>query len=143
MARGLEELALHFSTSTLTLELSNFAFLVPSNPHHFTAHFVLLNHDDAYRPSHYLGFPAVLRGSSTGQHSRLWCKLASSTPCSESLTFANESLQKDCAFNAMPKNCGMDVACVCKNKAFFSEIACCIADKCNADEQKRKSTKSP
>ncbi|KAK4041391.1 hypothetical protein C8A01DRAFT_45453 [Parachaetomium inaequale] len=32
-------------------------------------------------------------------------------------------------------DCGRDVECICKNKSFLGEIACCLAGDCSADDQ--------
>ncbi|KAJ6092937.1 Cell wall protein TIR3 [Penicillium sp. IBT 16267x] len=42
-----------------------------------------------------------------------------------------------CAANAIPSSCGVDVACICGNKSFLSDIACCIAGKCTTAEQEQ------
>ncbi|KAJ5536856.1 Cell wall protein TIR3 [Penicillium frequentans] len=40
-----------------------------------------------------------------------------------------------CATKAIPASCGVDVACICNNKSFLSDIACCIVGKCTTAEQ--------
>ncbi|KAJ5948451.1 Cell wall protein TIR3 [Penicillium verhagenii] len=40
-----------------------------------------------------------------------------------------------CATNAIPASCGVDVACICDNTSFLSDIACCIVGKCTTEEQ--------
>ncbi|KAJ5172320.1 hypothetical protein N7492_004913 [Penicillium capsulatum] len=42
---------------------------------------------------------------------------------------------KSCATKAIPEKCGIDVACICKEKAFLSSISCCVADKCSKADQ--------
>ncbi|KAJ5650077.1 Cell wall protein TIR3 [Penicillium longicatenatum] len=42
---------------------------------------------------------------------------------------------QSCATNAIPASCGVDVACICDNKSFLGDIACCIAGKCTEAEQ--------
>ncbi|KAJ5215029.1 hypothetical protein N7468_010708 [Penicillium chermesinum] len=45
---------------------------------------------------------------------------------------------QECAINALPKECGLDITCICKDKGFFASVACCITETCNLEEQKRK-----
>ncbi|KAJ5647591.1 Cell wall protein TIR3 [Penicillium lividum] len=44
---------------------------------------------------------------------------------------------QSCATNAIPSSCGVDVACICGNKSFLSDIACCIVGKCTTAEQEQ------
>ncbi|QKX62650.1 uncharacterized protein TRUGW13939_09811 [Talaromyces rugulosus] len=41
-----------------------------------------------------------------------------------------------CATDSIPSDCGLDVKCICSAQSFISGVSCCIADACNADDQK-------
>ncbi|OAX77125.1 hypothetical protein ACJ72_08580, partial [Emergomyces africanus] len=45
---------------------------------------------------------------------------------------------KACAGNAIPKECGLDVKCICTAEAFLTGITCCVAKSCNEEDQKSK-----
>ncbi|KAI1938384.1 hypothetical protein LOZ12_003457 [Ophidiomyces ophidiicola] len=42
---------------------------------------------------------------------------------------------QDCATNSIPKNCGIDVKCICSATSFLDAITCCVAQKCSTSEQ--------
>lgn len=49
----------------------------------------------------------------------------------------------ECANNCANKflqngigNCGKDIKCICEDKSFLGEIACCLTDACNEADQK-------
>ncbi|KAJ5085585.1 hypothetical protein N7532_010356 [Penicillium argentinense] len=42
---------------------------------------------------------------------------------------------RDCATDAIPASCGIDVECICTTKSFISDISCCVAKKCSEDDQ--------
>ncbi|KAJ5084360.1 Extracellular membrane protein CFEM domain [Penicillium alfredii] len=44
---------------------------------------------------------------------------------------------KDCATNAIPAKCGIDVKCICTTKSFLNDISCCVADKCSKADQEK------
>ncbi|KAJ5257268.1 hypothetical protein N7478_013372 [Penicillium angulare] len=44
---------------------------------------------------------------------------------------------QSCATNAIPSNCGIDVACICNSSSFLASIACCIAGKCDEADQEK------
>ncbi|KAJ5477214.1 Cell wall protein TIR3 [Penicillium diatomitis] len=45
------------------------------------------------------------------------------------------SCSKSCANNAIPASCGLDIKCICADKSFLSNIACCVANKCSQADQ--------
>ncbi|KAI1914734.1 hypothetical protein LOZ58_006337 [Ophidiomyces ophidiicola] len=42
---------------------------------------------------------------------------------------------QECATNSIPKNCGIDVKCICSATSFLDAITCCVAQKCSSSEQ--------
>ncbi|KAK2812420.1 hypothetical protein FQN50_001421 [Emmonsiellopsis sp. PD_5] len=44
---------------------------------------------------------------------------------------------QNCALNSIPKDCGLDVKCICTADSFIDAITCCVADSCSAEEQER------
>ncbi|KAJ5911293.1 Cell wall protein TIR3 [Penicillium subrubescens] len=42
---------------------------------------------------------------------------------------------KSCATSSIPASCGLNVQCICADKSFLSNIACCVADKCSQADQ--------
>ncbi|KAE8152117.1 hypothetical protein BDV25DRAFT_151595 [Aspergillus avenaceus] len=43
---------------------------------------------------------------------------------------------KDCATGSIPKKCqNIDVACICGDKNFINDIACCVSTKCSSEQQ--------
>ncbi|OAT05372.1 hypothetical protein BDBG_01783 [Blastomyces gilchristii SLH14081] len=44
---------------------------------------------------------------------------------------------QECAGPAIPADCGIDPECICKAKSFIDAITCCVATKCDKDEQEK------
>ncbi|GLI72286.1 hypothetical protein PoHVEF18_000456 [Penicillium ochrochloron] len=44
---------------------------------------------------------------------------------------------KSCATSSIPASCGLNVQCICSDKSFLSNIACCVADKCSPADQEK------
>ncbi|KAF3393812.1 GPI anchored CFEM domain protein C [Penicillium rolfsii] len=44
-----------------------------------------------------------------------------------------------CATSSIPASCGLSVPCICADKSFLSNIACCVADKCSQADQESMS----
>ncbi|EGC42805.1 hypothetical protein HCEG_02020 [Histoplasma capsulatum var. duboisii H88] len=42
---------------------------------------------------------------------------------------------RNCAFPAMPPECGVNPKCICSAKSFIDAMTCCVAKSCNPDEQ--------
>lgn len=50
--------------------------------------------------------------------------------CHQQNNCANKFLQNGIG------NCGKDIKCICEDKSFLGEIACCLTDACNEADQK-------
>ncbi|QSS48999.1 CFEM domain-containing protein [Histoplasma capsulatum var. duboisii H88] len=46
---------------------------------------------------------------------------------------------RNCAFPAMPPECGVNPKCICSAKSFIDAMTCCVAKSCNPDEQQKAS----
>ncbi|KAJ5130127.1 uncharacterized protein N7515_006166 [Penicillium bovifimosum] len=42
---------------------------------------------------------------------------------------------KFCATGAIPKDCGLDIKCICEAKSFLTEVTCCVAHECSKEDQ--------
>ncbi|KKA22811.1 hypothetical protein T310_3165 [Rasamsonia emersonii CBS 393.64] len=42
---------------------------------------------------------------------------------------------QDCATNAIPQECGLDVKCICSAQSFIASITCCVAKACSPADQ--------
>ncbi|KAJ5818334.1 hypothetical protein N7474_003925 [Penicillium riverlandense] len=47
------------------------------------------------------------------------------------------SCAKECVANALPKDCGLDIGCICKTKSFINKMACCVEPACDMADQKK------
>ncbi|KAK2806877.1 hypothetical protein FQN51_005677 [Onygenales sp. PD_10] len=44
---------------------------------------------------------------------------------------------QNCALNSIPKDCGLDVKCICTADSFIDAITCCVAGDCSAEDQEK------
>ncbi|KAL1965628.1 hypothetical protein VTN77DRAFT_5305 [Rasamsonia byssochlamydoides] len=42
---------------------------------------------------------------------------------------------QNCATNAIPAQCGLDVKCICSTQSFIASITCCVAKACDQADQ--------